>query len=133
MPYLDSTDGEWYLKQVISICDQARKTDIDARIFAINGMLHADSQLVLDILTNLRVFLDCCRPFKDVAYIKVTTENNVLHMALIARVDDEGCKIITERIKRFGNGPGHGTVDVVRLDTLSPAERAATIRLIALS
>ncbi|MCJ1434286.1 hypothetical protein MMC27_003653 [Xylographa pallens] len=89
MPYLDSSDGEWYLKQVISICDQARKTDVDARIFAINGMLHADSQLVLDILTHLRVFLDCCRPFKDVADIKVTSKNNVLSLALVARVDEE--------------------------------------------
>ncbi|MCJ1385794.1 hypothetical protein MMC17_008918 [Xylographa soralifera] len=78
MPFLDSSDGEWYWKQVISICDQAHKCDIDARVFAINGMLHADSQLVLDILAIL-----------DKAYVKVTSSNNVLNLGLVAKVDEE--------------------------------------------
>ncbi|MCJ1321813.1 hypothetical protein MMC15_007158 [Xylographa vitiligo] len=132
MPYLDSSDGEWYLKQVVSICDQARRSDIDARVFAANGLLHADSQLLLDILAILQLFLNCCRPFKDAAYVKVTSANNVLSLGLVVIVDAGGCEIIKERVKKFGSDHGHEIADVVYLDALSPAERAATIRLIAL-
>ncbi|MCJ1294614.1 hypothetical protein MMC34_006172 [Xylographa carneopallida] len=132
MPYLDSTDGEWYQKQVISICHQARQTDIDGRIFTLDGALHADSKLVLEILTILRTFLDCCRPYKDNTYVKVTVVNQALRLALVAIVDAEGCEIIKERIGQHAKSHGHGAVSIVYLDSMDPVERAATMRLIAL-
>ncbi|MCJ1392750.1 hypothetical protein MMC18_005621 [Xylographa bjoerkii] len=128
MPYLDSSDGEWYLKHVISICDQARTSGIDRRIFTTNGMLRADSELLLDILAKLQMFLNCCRPFKDKAYIKVTPLNNVLSLGLVVNVDEAGCRIIKERVEKFGKE----IADVVDLDSLSQADRAAVRRTIAL-
>ncbi|MCJ1398856.1 hypothetical protein MMC11_002057 [Xylographa trunciseda] len=125
MPYLDSSDGEWYLKQVVSISEQSRRGGIDPRVFAADGMIPADSQLICVILTKLRMFLDCCRPFKDLAYVKVTPTDNALSLGLVVRVDEEGGRIIRERTERFGSVLGHAISGVVNVDDLDEVDGLA--------
>ncbi|MCJ1288390.1 hypothetical protein MMC26_007747 [Xylographa opegraphella] len=132
MPYLDSGAGEWYMRQVSSICTQVRASGLDPQIFTLNGLPPGDSQLVPDILAALRMFLDCCRPFEDAAYVKATFADNVLTLGLVVVVKtDHDYEAIKETIKNV-RSDGHSTVGVVLLDSLSPAERAATVRMIAL-
>ena len=43
-------------------------------------------------MVSQRTFLDCCRPYKDNTYVKVTVVNQALRLALVAIVDAEVCR-----------------------------------------